>query len=108
MFTKGGGGVVLESSSLNEKQNDFVLKFPRAHKSLNIWEAMSPTQQVFIKCFQYPTGASSPEGHTQRKRLLQQAVFRADEVQGGDNQRLTEEEAEARGRDAGHLSKIYI
>lgn len=69
---------------------------------------MSPTQQVFIKCFQYPTGASSPEGHTQRKRLLQQAVFRADEVQGGDNQRLTEEEAEARGRDAGHLSKIYI
>lgn len=61
MFTKGGGGVVLESSSLNEKQNDFVLKFPRAHKSLNIWEAMSPTQQVFIKCFQYPTGASSPE-----------------------------------------------
>lgn len=113
MFTKGGGGVlnthcIKESSSLNEKQNDFVLKFPRAHKSLNIWEAMSPTQQVFIKCFQYPTGASSPEGHTQRKRLLQQAVFRADEVQGGDNQRLTEEEAEARGRDAGHLSKIYI
>lgn len=120
MFTKGGGEVLnthctKESSSLNKKQNYFVLKFPRAHKSLNIKEAISPTQQVFIKCFHYPTGASSleewassPEGHTQRKRLLQQAVYRVDEVQCGDNQRLTEEEAEARGRDAGHLSKIYI